>query len=132
MALSMQMRPSRLALEKMIPAPSSRSSLSNKRGLERNGWSVLLSASRASSSRNKLLCTARNLTFYTSLLVVFIDEQGYDMADEIDKYDEKDVSVHFILYAEQDGRKTPAGTIRMVRDSLKVRCIPFGALRYCF
>jgi hypothetical protein len=77
------------------------------------------------------LCTARNLTFYTSLLVVFIDEQGYDMADEIDKYDEKDVSVHFILYAEQDGRKTPAGTIRMVRDSLKVRRIPFEALRYC-
>jgi len=53
------------------------------------------------------------------------------MADEIDKYDEKNVSVHFILYAEQDGRKTPAGTIRMVRDSLKVRRIPFEALRYC-
>ena len=53
------------------------------------------------------------------------------MADEIDKYDEKDVSVHFILYAEQDGRKTPAGTIRMVRDSLKVRHIPVEALHDC-
>jgi GNAT superfamily N-acetyltransferase len=51
------------------------------------------------------------------------------MADEIDKYDEKDVSVHFILYAEEDGRKTPAGTIRMVKDSLKVGCIRVVALQ---
>jgi hypothetical protein len=53
------------------------------------------------------------------------------MADEIDKYDNKDVSVHFLLYAETDeeedrgktggrGRGVPAGTIRIVKDSLKV------------
>ena len=58
---------------------------------------------------------------------VFVDEQGYDMADEVDKYDEKDVSVHFVLYAQDDpesarrGEKgVPAGTIRTVKDSLKV------------
>ena len=60
-------------------------------------------------------------------LTVFIDEQGYDMADEVDKYDEKDVSVHFCLYAQDDPEKAergekgvPAGTVRVVKSSLKV------------
>ncbi|KAG7562278.1 hypothetical protein FFLO_02266 [Filobasidium floriforme] len=58
---------------------------------------------------------------------VFIDEQGYDMADEVDKYDEKDVSVHFCLYAQDDPEKAergekgvPAGTVRVVKSSLKL------------
>jgi hypothetical protein len=49
------------------------------------------------------------------------------MADEVDKYDEKDVSVHFCLYAQDDPEKAergekgvPAGTVRVVKSSLKV------------
>jgi hypothetical protein len=59
--------------------------------------------------------------------LVFVDEQGYEMADEVDKYDEKDVSVHFVLYAQDDLEKAergergvPAGTVRIVKSSLKV------------
>lgn len=63
------------------------------------------------------------------------------MADEVDKYDEKDISVHFVLFAQDDPEKAkrgelgvPAGTVRVVKSSLKVsqqyEFQPCAAVRY--
>lgn len=56
-----------------------------------------------------------------------MEEQGYDMADEVDKYDQPGASVHFIAYAQQQSQsmsdspdQVPVGTVRYVKGPRKV------------